>query len=415
MLFPNIEKYLISKYSEKIIVGFSGIRYLVSGIRYSILYLSFFLLITFPLLSQEQQKKLMFNGYISNIQSAMFDSIQKNWTTDNLIHNRLNLKWYLDSNLNFNLEIRNRLLYGESLTSGQNNAVSYGQDYGFLDLTRNIIKGNSYVFNVNVDRLNLNYGIGKFKATLGRQRINWSQTMVWNPNDIFNTYSFFDFDYIERPGSDALRLQYYNTEVSSTELAIKVNSENKVTAAAYYKFNFSGYDFQFIGGILNNEDYVLGTGWSGAIKSVSFRGELSYFRSKNNFSKSTGEILASVGADYTFGNSCMLLAEYLYCGTNITDSISFLEFYGAPQTVKNMSFVKHNFIIQVSIPFTPLFNGSLAGMYFPGIKGYYLGPSLSYSLAQNLDASFYLQAFGGEISNQRQRFNLVFLRIRFSF
>lgn len=111
---------------------------------------------------------------------------------------------------------------------------------------------------------------------------------MWNPNDIFNAYSFFDFDYVERPGSDALRLQYYNSEVSSTELAVKMNRDKQVTAAGLYKFNAFEYDFQVLGGTLNQTDYVVGCGWSGAIESVSFRGELSYFQPKNKFSDTTG-------------------------------------------------------------------------------------------------------------------------------
>jgi len=372
-------------------------------------------LVSLNLFSQETQNKFTVQGYISSLQSAMFDSINKNWTTENLLHNRLNFKWYPVESLTGVLELRNRLIFGESITNNPGATASYEQDFGVLDMTKNLITGNSYILNSTVDRLNLSYEKGKFKATIGRQRINWSQTLVWNPNDIFNTYSFFDFDYIERPGSDALRLQYYNSEVSSTELAFKANNQKKITAAAFYKFNAIEYDFQFIGGILNNEDYVIGTGWSGAIKSVSFRGEISYFRSIDNFAKTSGEVLASVGADYTFGNSFMLTAEYLFCGTKFNDSLSFLKFYSAPLTVKHLSFVKHNFILQLSYPFTPLFNGSLAGMYFLGIKGYYLGPSLNYSLEQNLEATFYFQSFGGEISGQQQRYNLAFLRFKYSF
>lgn len=365
--------------------------------------------------SQDEQKKLIVNGYISNLQSAMFDSIQKNWTIDNLIHNRINLKWYAPSNLTLVFEMRNRFVYGESLEAGLNNPASYEKDYGFIDLTKNIVTGNSYLLNLNIDRLNLTYEKDKFRVTLGRQRINWSQTLVWNPNDIFNTYSFFDFDYIERPGSDALRIQYYNTEVSSSELAIKMNSEKQVTAAAFYKFNVFEYDFQILGGVLNSEDYVIGTGWSGAIRSISFRGEFSYFHPKMNYPGSRDVILASIGFDYTFGNSFMLGADYLYCGNNINDSLSFIGYYNAPQTVKNLSIVKHNILIQASYPITPLLTGNIAGMYLPGIKGYYLSPSFNYSIYQNFDVSFYYQAFGGEIQGNHQRINLAFLRIKFSF
>lgn len=33
--------------------------------------------------------------------------------------------------------------------------------------------------------------------------------MAWNPNDWFNTYNYFDFDYEERPGTDAIRVRVY--------------------------------------------------------------------------------------------------------------------------------------------------------------------------------------------------------------
>ena len=38
-------------------------------------------------------KRLSLNGYVTNMQSFMFQSLNDNWTIDNLIHNRLNFKW----------------------------------------------------------------------------------------------------------------------------------------------------------------------------------------------------------------------------------------------------------------------------------------------------------------------------------
>ncbi len=230
-----------------------------------------------------QQKKFALSGYISTLQNAMFDSIQGNWITDNIIHNRLNFKWYPTSHLSGALEMRNRLVFGESIKLNPGSASSYEKDYGLLKLTTNILHGNSYLLNTSADRLWLAFEKNKWKITLGRQRINWSQTWVWNPIDIFNTYSFFDFDYAERPGSDAFRVQYYNSEVSVSEIALKMNSQKQLTAAGYYRFNKWDYDFQVLSGVLNHTDYVIGTGWSGAIKSLAFRGEMSYFRPISHF------------------------------------------------------------------------------------------------------------------------------------
>ena len=367
-----------------------------------------------------QQKKFTVYGYISSLQNAMFDSIQGNWVTENIIHNRLNFKWYPVSSLSGALEMRNRLVFGESIKLDPNSASSYDKDYGLMKLTTNIFHGGSYLLNTSVDRLWLAFEKNKWKITLGRQRINWSQTWVWNPNDIFNTYSFFDFDYAERPGSDAFRVQYYNSEVSVTELALKMNSQDQLTGAAYYKFNKWNYDFQVLGGVLNQTDYVLGGGWAGAIKSLAFRGEMSYFQPISHFRDTTGQFLASVAFDYTLGNSLTLMTEFFYSSKVIANLESFQTYYTAPLSVKNLSFVKYNLMLQATYPITPLLSGTLAGMYFPPIKGYYIGPSLSYSASDNIEFSVYLQSFGAKIKNelgelQRLRFNLLFLRAKLSF
>ena len=126
------------------------------------------------------------------------------------------------------------------------------------------INAPELVFHTNIDRLWLQYTNKNFEARLGRQRINWGISTIWNPNDIFNTYNFLDFDYEERPGRDALKVSQQFTSLSNFELvasASKVSKEN-VYAAKYF-FNRKNYDFQFIGGFFN-EKITLGTGWSGS-------------------------------------------------------------------------------------------------------------------------------------------------------
>lgn len=159
------------------------------------------------------------------------------------------------------------------------------------------------MLNTTIDRLWADFNYGKLLARVGRQRINWGQTLIWNPNDIFNVYSFFDFDYIERPGSDAIRLQYYPDYSSSLEMVVNANYENHITAASLYRFNKWGYDIQFLAGYVNSEDFVVGAGWSGAIGPVSFRGEFSLFRATKNFSDTIGTGIFTTGFDKVFKNS----------------------------------------------------------------------------------------------------------------
>ena len=58
------------------------------------------------------------DGYLTNMQSFMFQNINGSWNIDNLIHNRLNFKWNNKSdNFKAALELRNRLIIGESVST----------------------------------------------------------------------------------------------------------------------------------------------------------------------------------------------------------------------------------------------------------------------------------------------------------
>ena len=129
----------------------------------------------------------------------MFEKINGPWTIDNLFHNRLNFKAGYGSHLNASLEVRNRLLFGETVKYFPGYSQMIGQDRGWADFSWNLASDTSFILNTSIDRVFIDLNFGKFQATIGRQRINWGMNYVWNPNDIFNAYSFFDFDYVLRP------------------------------------------------------------------------------------------------------------------------------------------------------------------------------------------------------------------------
>ena len=364
--------------------------------------------------SQEKPKFLTLSGYISTIQSVMFDSLSGPFVNENIIHNRLNLKGYVNENITFAAEFRNRLFTGAMVRSGLSYPEITGKDQGWVDMSWNILNEQSFFLNSTIDRLWMDFNYGKFQARVGRQRINWGQTLVWNPNDIFNAYSFFDFDYVERPGSDAVRLQYYPGFSSALEFAVKADYKDRVTAAALYRFNKSGYDIQFLAGYVNSEDLVAGAGWSGAIGSVSFRGEASWFQSAKNFSDSTGTGIFTIGFDKTFKNNSLAQAQVMYCNNPLKLS-SFNTLYLGEMSTKNLAFSRFSAFIQFSYPATPLLNLTISAMWFPDIKGYFAGPSIDYSLAENVDFSVFWQHFESKISMIPTRINLGFLRVKVSF
>lgn len=396
-----------------------------SIVRYS-LFISLFLINLPNIFSQQTDRSWSLNGYVKDMQTIIFTDPSENWITDNMIHNRLNFNWDIHNNFKLNLEMRNRFIWGELI-----NMESYTPDSlllfkysdyidnetGFLDVSANLLHEKLFILHSALDRFYLDYSYKDFQVTIGRQRINWGQCFVWNPNDLFNTYSFFDFDYEEKPGSDALRIQYYTGMTSHAELAIKADSEERITAAALYHFNKWNYDFQFLSGILNETDYVLGAGWSGQILKGGFLGEISYFHPKDNFVDTTGILTASLGYNYVFKNSMMLQFEAIYNSNGRTNSgFNLTEFYYHPVTAKGLTLNKFTVFSMLSYPVTPLVNTTFSAMYSPNDKSLFFGPAIDISLSQNLDLNVSGQGFISEIkASEGGGGGFVFLRFKYSF
>ncbi len=377
------------------------------------------LLLALSAVAQDDKKprNWSLNGYLKYMQTISFQHIDQEWLTDNVIHNRLIFNWNITNNLTFNTQMRNRIFYGEMVSTFPEYTTIVERDNGLLNLSWNIFEGKSVFMNSTFDRLYLDYNIGKFQITAGRQRINWGQSFVWNPNDLFNSYSFFDFDYEEKPGSDALRIQFYPTYSSKLELAVKTDSADNVTAALLYRFNKWSYDIQFIGGYYNGSDIVLGAGFSGSLFKGGLSGEISWFHPQKDFGDTTGTFVASLGYNYTFSNSLMIQVEALYNGYGSkSGDFNIREFYFMQLTPQTLSLTEFSFFGQVSYPFTPLFTGTLATMYNPNDNSFYTGPSLSYSLIENLELSLYAQYFTSNTpADQGGKGVFLYWRIKWSF
>jgi hypothetical protein len=381
--------------------------------RKTLILLTLLVLETGFLFSQEK-RAISLNGYITDLQSSMFDSLSGPFLNENQFHNRLNLKGYLNDNITAAVELRNRLFTGDMVRMGKYYSDLVGADPGWADLSWNLLEKQSFIFNTTIDRLWLDFQYDKIQVTIGRQRINWGQTLVWNPNDIFNAYSFFDFDYVEKPGSDAVRIQYFTSSSAAAELAVKADDNNKITAAGLYRFNRWGYDIQFIAGIVSSEDIAVGAGWSGAIGALSFRGEATMFDPYKDFPGSKSTLVATSSLEKIFSDNSMAQLQLMYCNRPLEMS-SFTGFYSGNLSAKDLAFSKFSAFGQFTWATTPLLNIGSSVMWFPDLKGYFAGPTFDYSLAENIDFSIYWQHFNAVMADVRSNINMVFLRIKLCF
>ncbi len=104
---------------------------------------------------------------------------------DHLIHARLNTRWYPLSSLTAALEFRFRAYYGESVEKIPNFLDQIKSHHEFADLDAVLWNKGKSIGYLETDRLWLDWVKDKFEVTVGRQRIAWGTSWVWNPNRSF--------------------------------------------------------------------------------------------------------------------------------------------------------------------------------------------------------------------------------------
>lgn len=363
------------------------------------------------------QENWMLKGYVKGL-SAMQSGDDDTILIENTLHNRFDFNWYINQNFTFTTGIRNRIIVGNNVTLIPNYSEYISQNNNFIDLNWLWADEESWLGISQVDRLFLDYVTGNFQVTVGRQRINWGQAFVWNPNDLFNTYSYFDFDYEERPGTDAFRLQYYLNESSKLEWSTSLNNEDRITSLAFYKFNTVGYDFQFLGGMYNEDDYILGGGWAGSIGGGGFSGEVTYYIPMSSNEETDSAVTAVIHYDYTFTNSLNLQFEGLYNGfgeEELSSGIGDIIFMDL--SPKNLFPTQFALFGSAAYDITPLFRGMLAGIYGPEGNFLYVGPTLTYSVSNSMELAgigqFYaMDEIDPNIPNDG---TAIFIRLKWSF
>lgn len=361
-----------------------------------------------------QAKKVFINGYVKNL-SGIFIYPGGNSTQWGLWHQRLNIKWTPKNKITGALEIRNRILYGEYVKNGLNPPAALDKDMGLIDLTFLPFQSKSAIMVSAIERAYLRYVTEKWEITTGRQRINWGVNLVWNPNDLFNTYSFIDFDYEERPGSDAARIKYKSGEMSEWELAVRAGKlKHDDVYALMYKTNSRGNDIQFIGGFYG-KDATLCAGWAGSIRKIGFKGEVSYFHPIKGISDTFGMLNGSLEFDYTYAGKIYMNASYLYQsqGSNNLNGTQSLLAGQEPLSAKFLGPTKHSAFFQIKSMSSPIITGSISGLYFFEMNGFFLFPTLSYSLNNRWDIAFFMQHFWIKESTMKNKMNNLLLRIKY--
>lgn len=373
---------------------------------------------TVPLSGQEitgEGFRWNLGGYIKQLNGLYYLPDAEQYFQDQLWHNRLNLEMGFGKNWSLEAGLRTRLFYGD--------IVKVTPDYGtrvndagtdWVDMSVNWVDRPQWVLNSTLDRFFFQYTKGEWEVRLGRQRINWGVTNFWNPNDIFNQYQFTDFDYEERPGRDAVRVTWYAGTATSIEFAATAaDAIDQWDAAALFKWNRWGYDFQLMAGVHRGYS-VLGGAWAGAIGQAGFKGEWSLFSDWDDPGELDG--VFALEADYAFVNGWYIAAGGLYQSTGrVESSLSLLGDF--QPSARFLYPFRWTVFAMAQYPISPLSRAGLAVLYSPvKSNALFLNPSYGYSVAQNWDLDIVVQTvFSSDAGIFDADLAAGFVRVKYAF
>jgi hypothetical protein len=370
-----------------------------------------------------------YNGYAKYLFSSSKIPRIDDRLNDHLIHLRLNTKWYATDEITSALEFRFRAFYGGSVEK-----IPFYKDLiktprDFVQLDAFLWESNNLLGYLEVDRLWFDYYKDNLQVTLGRQRVAWGTAWIWNPTDLFNPLNVLDFDYEERPATDAIRLQYYTGAVSKVDITYKpAKDPNNQILAGLVSFNNWSYDFNLIAGI-RFKRWLAGLSWVGDILDAGFRGEVLLSQAPNDpdtniIYQQVGQsslsswnkpmLSISLSGDYTFPNTFYIHTEILF-NNNGKTSNTFL-FQEEALELGMLTAARWSFYQEFAYDITPLLRGSLFAIFNPDDNSFVVVPSFSYSIITNLD--FYVIGLffeGDPLTEFGEYGTSVYLRLKYSF
>ncbi|MBE0506534.1 MAG: hypothetical protein IBX50_07415 [Marinospirillum sp.] len=337
---------------------------------------------------------------------------QQGWW-DYRAQNRLNLRWYASETVNVTWQMRTRYFAGDLVQKMPGYISSLSEDPGYFNLSASLVETDQQLLHYNTDRLFVEWQQPDWNLRAGRQRINWGVNLISNPNDLFNIYSVYAFDYPERPGSDALRLQHSLGATGHWELAASRSADpDSSVLAGLITFNWQTADIQLIAGRYR-ERFALGGGWASNLGEAGFKGEAMWFRDRA--ADAGGDYphsgVMAVSLDYMFSNGLFAVLELLW-----NEQASQQQQQAFQPSADNPSLTRWQLASQLAYSVNPLLDVSLTSLVYLDEQAMFLAPALRFSLLPDLDWNTQAQfQLPGGRSDLQQAGSLLATSIQWNF
>ncbi len=386
-------------------------------------------LLIFILPLQGQNSALEAGGYIKSLSgySRNMPFVAADFAYQEL-QARVNIAGYLTENNTIVAEGRIRMVKSKALSLIPGYKASLVNTYPLGNLSMEIYnQGDGYAF-AQPDRLNWTYDAENWQLTVGRQRVSWGTTLVWNVTDLFNPQSILDFDYEERPGSDVLRFQYFTGPASHIEgVWLPARDKNKRVAAIKTQFNRMGYDV-YIMAAWQRSRPVMGAAFSGDVFGGGLRGELKWSAAPQagtpvEYAGLTLPPLAdgrrddwqwALSYDFLFSNNVYLHFETLYNSLGVNKYGALYQYQALRSGLLNAS--QWSLFGEWSWQWHPLSKVDMFALVDAGDGSFILVPSFNWSATDNLDVFLIALVGRGEDTTTYGALGESFyLRIKYSF
>jgi hypothetical protein len=308
----------------------------------------------------------------------------------------LRLQWGLQWSDWLTVDVHNRLFANvQSGAGGLNSTMGLGASITpnrTVDLSTTFLDESGVVLSHDIDRLAMRVFFDRGELIAGRQAITWGNGMLFPVADVWTTFSPFELDQTEKPGTDALRLLYYPAGTLELDVVL-VDRGSLEDLSGGLKASL----------VLGSADVYLGAGKSYdrllAMAGVAYDFVAFKLRAEIiepfNLDEGAFELpRATIGADYLRGDWAFS-GEYHFNGAGVTEPSDYLTHMGDPRFARGESYYlnRHYAGLIASYGGIDRLRISLGAMGNLADPSVILTPSIAYELSDNTDVA--IGAFQG--------------------
>jgi len=276
------------------------------------------------------------------------------------------------------------LLWGGMVADPVVHAGLLRPDATWLDASATITDRSQMNWQHKLYRGWLAYDVGDWSMKAGRQRIAWGSGRIWNPTDRFNPVQPTALEPDQKLGVDAAVLQWNYSDSAAlmlVEAPARAGYGLEQKTALRWQDTWGEFDVAVMLARIAKES-MIGVDVTGNWADAGVR--LEWMQAKNARDGVYSQL--STGIDYTwmnswFSNGLYTAIEYFYNGAA-----------GLLPSLDRLNGVsKHVLGGQVAYDLTPLWRAEMLVMMDLQHSGWFVAPSLTWSLAEDIDVQGFAQ------------------------